>query len=1149
MSYAYPLLDQRNVPLQPQDDSNVETSNHNFHPSDRSTANRGIREDSNMNDSSINSVNASTATSTSTIPTTTTTTTATTTAAAAATNVSTNIGTVKQATEIETESFARTIEASETSTSPSLSSNSDPFSSSHLTNDNGNQSSLPHSQLFNMHEQHTESQEQLEKSSKCNKVGKACDQCRFRKVKCDGEKPCSRCAKTSAACTYNYVFKMRKPTKRTPAISDTDKPKRKRGRPPKNVVTTPLPLHSNPSGSAYYQYFTDGNNTNNSTISQPNSQVQSSSADVHGYSTNNKQIPFLHNSNPNTPHILSNIPSIPPTPNMNPAFIQYSYKTNQIRQTNLPIGYNQASSHQFQSQISPPQTDFLNHQPNYAPATLSIQDNSNQQYYRPPVPLENSQLVTKSTDESNVENRLQKLETMLSVLIDKVSNSPNNNNAFTPQYPPSASSITSRSFPLNGNDSNTTNVLSNEPDDCENTADEVYDVTKADQLHGLFTHTAIFFLSHIGLISLENRMSDPKLLLPLKKILGIVSPCEERVMSIWKNPISETKLAPLPSREMISYLLERIGTCTSVLHLVDFTYLKKLYKLYCDHRDGIIPEPKFTYSDYFLMNTFLLIASEIVCEMIRTKTMSDEDFPGFSFFESHQDKLLDNAIFYYVRVSVISGGLLAISSSLLLSFYADCVSLSRAAYLISSSAIRQAQELGLHLEDTYRGLESKERNLRLNLWWTCYMIDKEMCIRWGHVALINDSDISAPPLPGFEAFWSPNHFENDIETLNGKEGEKQSMRSKRGIEIQAALAPFLENTSKAAILEQFVCVDYALLCSKIYHRFLRANAMKNMTRKKVNDLLADTLHELNCWRKNIPREIRPRNGEDDNEILDFINSMKEQNSRIALYKMYMATEFHVRYHHLRLMIHRAYIKNWILEFSEPFSIGLCTEQLVSARSILRLSFVVDANFGNFTNHFAFYPFHAFVLVCAFYVYSKKRLVEMESDFKLLIDCLNIHVREATKIENTNERSRHINYVLKAMLYATYHTCVTKFGSFDVPGLEALEDIKDIQTGVKTPGELVLIKKDLKKGARARPFCKMPYYENQNTSSATPNSVASDTIGKPNPARTPNVQFLLSPSQQPTVTPAYLEGMEFSKDNFFHNMLNIPNYFMDPLAED
>ncbi|SCU93500.1 LAFA_0F16732g1_1 [Lachancea sp. 'fantastica'] len=41
------------------------------------------------------------------------------------------------------------------------------------------------------------------------RVSKACDACRTKKIKCDGDEPCFNCAKSSCSCTYSHVAKKR----------------------------------------------------------------------------------------------------------------------------------------------------------------------------------------------------------------------------------------------------------------------------------------------------------------------------------------------------------------------------------------------------------------------------------------------------------------------------------------------------------------------------------------------------------------------------------------------------------------------------------------------------------------------------------------------------------------------------------------------------------------------------------------------------------------------------------------------------------------------------------------------------------------------------------------------------------------------------
>lgn len=58
-----------------------------------------------------------------------------------------------------------------------------------------------------------------EQPSKRQKIKKACDNCRNRKIKCDGEQPCGRCHSSGTRCLYTHVEKKRTVTKKADKAS------------------------------------------------------------------------------------------------------------------------------------------------------------------------------------------------------------------------------------------------------------------------------------------------------------------------------------------------------------------------------------------------------------------------------------------------------------------------------------------------------------------------------------------------------------------------------------------------------------------------------------------------------------------------------------------------------------------------------------------------------------------------------------------------------------------------------------------------------------------------------------------------------------------------------------------------------------------
>lgn len=1054
--------------------------------------------------------------------------------------------------------------------------------------------------------------EQMDESKKTRK---ACDQCRSRKVKCDGLPTCTRCVNKGFPCTYNYVFKKRLRKKMQEMVNQ---PKRRRGRPRKSsIVNSPLVSDRDPAAEAAGP--ASSNNTSTSNLGSTSGRYAGSLGASTPASTVGAGAAAAVSAQQYLPQ---------PLPLPIPMSTSVSAPLGAAEAT---FPYPVANNTSFAGAIPSYDAGFYRNTVPSNPLALSQLSGS-------PAPAPAPAHATEQ--DSSVEQRLQKMESMISLLLDKVSSkSPRPSALSAANFGPSqagtggcagalsltgvnldASSARATSDIASNSNSNTHasftmnhNTFSGSERSKANDSPQLFEsgcssLTNPESLQkwvGLLMHTSIFFLSPIGMKTLENKMENPEALAPLKQIVQVSTPCERKIISIWTNPIYESQLTPLPSRANIECLLQALSAPFFLLKVLDVGYLKHLLRLYCDFRDGLIPEPYFSYSDYLLMNSSLLVACLVIEEFSEKALNGGGPMPDFKSLREVSDNLLDNALFYYSRLSVISGGVSSIVGSLFLAFYADSISLSRAAYLISSSAIRQAQELGLHIEETYRTLPQHERALRLNIWWACYVFDRELCIRWGQTPVINDNDISAPPLPGFEAYWSPNQ--------TAEQGP--SKRSIYHFEIQTLLEPLLENPSSSIDLEQYISTDYAFITAKVYDNFLRAGALKNVSKKEAKERLIHTIAELDYWKESIPKPIRPRTKEDDDKsFYEFIEKLTLTNTMYSLHLMIMATSLHVRYHHVKLMVFRAYTKHCFVEYGDRIDDELLSEPTISARNILHMSCVVDSRFGNYVNYFIFYPFNAFLSICGLYILLEKEPPDLRSDLQLLIDSIKLHFTPFVSNKKHHEKGGMVELVLKGMLYATYVTCKSRFGDIPLEGLEVLDDARAIAEGNKTAAEIVcpVLNMIETRVSPERPLCKLPYFYNQNPSlfitkddnshsrESPLHSASHSPIDRPSQLsdipilvgndtdRTPNVSFLLSPSHQPTegnirLNPANATTVGFkaegsedknpflsngavkldkdpepdyfnmsdvnSKDTLFHNMLNIPNYFFDYLYED
>lgn len=108
-----------------------------------------------------------------------------------------------------------------------------------------------------------------------------------------------------------------------------------------------------------------------------------------------------------------------------------------------------------------------------------------------------------------------------------------------------------------------------------------------------------------------------------------------------------------------------------------------------------------------------------------------------------QNTYLDNAIYYYHKISIISEGIETIEAILFLVMYVEISWFSsHVNFVLTSVAIRYAQELGFHRAEAYEGLSEEESTRRRKIWWYCYYFDLEICFRSGKPPVINASDVS-----------------------------------------------------------------------------------------------------------------------------------------------------------------------------------------------------------------------------------------------------------------------------------------------------------------------------------------------------------------------------------------------------------------------
>lgn len=66
------------------------------------------------------------------------------------------------------------------------------------------------------------------------------------------------------------------------------------------------------------------------------------------------------------------------------------------------------------------------------------------------------------------------------------------------------------------------------------------------------------------------------------------------------------------------------------------------------------------------------------------------------------------------------------------------------AWVLTTMAAAQSQELGYHRYQTLLNDDTEERNSKVHLFWMIYMFDKQLSLRLGRASVIQDWDIALP---------------------------------------------------------------------------------------------------------------------------------------------------------------------------------------------------------------------------------------------------------------------------------------------------------------------------------------------------------------------------------------------------------------------
>lgn len=142
-----------------------------------------------------------------------------------------------------------------------------------------------------------------------------------------------------------------------------------------------------------------------------------------------------------------------------------------------------------------------------------------------------------------------------------------------------------------------------------------------------------------------------------------------------------------------------------------------------------------TLSESMLLSSIFLLAGAF--EKYR------EDGTSVDWGPVENNMLLKTVYFYQqIFIKPVDDPIKCIQAVFFLCVYMEASPVPQSIYMILATAIRLAQDIGLHRRENLLGLEPKELRRHLTTWWFCYKYDRYITLRAGKPSLIHEKDVT-----------------------------------------------------------------------------------------------------------------------------------------------------------------------------------------------------------------------------------------------------------------------------------------------------------------------------------------------------------------------------------------------------------------------
>lgn len=442
---------------------------------------------------------------------------------------------------------------------------------------------------------------------------------------------------------------------------------------------------------------------------------------------------------------------------------------------------------------------------------------------------------------------------------------------------------------------------------------------------------------------------------------------------VWVEPIDTTQVVALPPQSDMNFAVDTFFKhMTGINFVFDKKDVQRMVNNYYDE------EKKNTYAELLTMNLIIVIGIHYMMDLDIANNSNSESSTRFrkmflkKFEPGEETAYVKNTIFYYHRLSVIGEGIRTVQAMILMVIVLTHISSPDIGYMIASTTIRLAQEMGLHRKESLNGLSPEEAKRRKLLWWTCYAVDVDISMKHGRPAIINLRDVSMPCEPISRDFLDQFNLLGSS-LLNPLNDISEDSEDNYAEIVDKKISTFLPIFQEVIIR---LMQSLNIIAGEFYEDLFSTNAFENKSFQDIVDKALLMESKIEAWKNALPVIIQP-----DLDQTQFWNDtncsyfmMKTQSSDSILhYKVSKSLLLLVffNYYYYQMALHRVVISFPDAASSELLSDGrngrvfakLSLQKFIkAAKSILELSRSYTSTLTVFANCLMFYPLSAFIAV-------------------------------------------------------------------------------------------------------------------------------------------------------------------------------------------